>query len=609
MISRRILAGLAIACLLGAAAQRAVASDFSEALERADGVRTSDPEQFREILHRLDRNADTATPRERMHLQLLHTYRMTMSGEMPQAISGLESLIDNRDADIEIRFRAGSFLANTYALTRDFTKGMAVLEDTLALEDGIESQELRSQAHLSATVLYNQVGQYGLGQHYAEKVLATGPQGRLHCFSQNLRLEALQGLGQASEDAAYFDAIERCKAIGEPIGTNLVRTYLARKWHADGRTSQALDLLQRHLGEVIDTRYKHLIGEFHALIAEYSLALDRVDAAESHANSVLAQGEGVLHTLPRVTAYKVLYSIAERRGESQAALEFHKRYADADKAHLNEAKARELAYQLVRHETLQKNQQIELLDQRNRVLELQQKVVEKSAQNTQLIALLLVAVLGSIGYWAYKTKRLQMRLRRMAEIDMLTGICNRHHFTQKAERALAQCARADEPAALVMFDLDHFKQINDRYGHPAGDCALRHVAEACVPLCRPVDCFGRLGGEEFGILLPGCDLPAGERLAEACIARLAAIHTADCGHVFEITASFGVTGSTHSGYDLNRMLSHADKALYRAKRAGRNRVRVYVGETPRQTVPAGEPAPPTPDVAEEGRPARSIAVS
>ncbi|MEZ0470313.1 sensor domain-containing diguanylate cyclase [Luteimonas salinilitoris] len=601
MKSNHIHAGLMLACLLGVAAHGVAASEFKQILEHADQIRTSDPKRFREVLLELDRIADTATPQERRHLQMLQAYRMTMSGEMAKAISGLESLIESPDADLETRFRAGSFLANTYALTRDFNKGMVVLEATLALEDRIESQELRSQAYLSATVLYNQVGQYGLGQHYAEKVIDTEPDGRLRCFSQNLRLEALQGQGQASDDAAYFDAIEQCNAIGEPIGTNLVRTYLARKWHDDGRTAQALDLLKQHLDEVIGTQYKHLIGEFNALIAEYSLALGQVEAAESHANSALAESEGFLHTLPLVTAYKVLYSIAESRGESDAALKFHRRYADADKAHLNEAKARELAYQLVRHETLQKNQQIELLDQRNRVLELQQKVVEKSAQNTQLIALLLVAVLGSIGYWAYKTKRLQVRLRRMAEIDMLTGICNRHHFTQKAERALALCAKAGEAATLVMFDLDHFKQINDRFGHPAGDCALRHVAAACLSLCRPVDCFGRLGGEEFGILLPGCDLRDGERLAEACIARLAAIHTADCGHVFEVTASFGVTCSAHSGYDLNRMLSHADKALYRAKRAGRNRLRVYADETPRSTVPAG--------VAEDPESARSVALS
>ena len=129
-----------------------------------------------------------------------------------------------------------------------------------------------------------------------------------------------------------------------------------------------------------------------------------------------------------------MYRIAEARDDSDQALVYFRRYAEVDKAYLNEVKARELAYQIVRQETLEKSQQIQRLDSQNQLLKLQRKVEQQAAQNTRLIIVLLVLLLATIAYWAYKTKRVQMSLKHLAETDALTGICNRHHFTQLAEQ-------------------------------------------------------------------------------------------------------------------------------------------------------------------------------
>ena len=137
-----------------------------------------------------------------------------------------------------------------------------------------------------------------------------------------------------------------------------------------------------------------------------------------------------------------------------------------------------------------------------------------------------------------------------------------------------------ESAAVIMFDLDRFKAINDTYGHDTGDWVLKQVADTCSGLCRRIDHFGRIGGEEFAILLHGCELQAAIRLAEDCRIRLANIETRDSGHAFAITASFGVSVSRHSGYGLAELMSHADLVLYRAKRGGRNRVHAYTGDLP-----------------------------
>jgi len=221
-----------------------------------------------------------------------------------------------------------------------------------------------------------------------------------------------------------------------------------------------------------------------------------------------------------------------------------------------------------------------LLNQQNQLLQLQQRVQKQANQNMGLLVVLLGFLLAGLGYWAYKIKRMHRSLRRIAETDALTGISNRHHFTQQAERSLSQCARAGESAAVIMIDLDRFKAINDTYGHEAGDWVLKQVAVTCAGLCRRIDHFGRIGGEEFAILLHGCELKSAVRLAEDCRVRLSEIETRPCGHTFPVTASFGVSATAQSGYGLAELMSHADLMLYRAKREGRNRVRAYNGDLP-----------------------------
>jgi len=283
---------------------------------------------------------------------------------------------------------------------------------------------------------------------------------------------------------------------------------------------------------------------------------------------------------PLVSAYRTLYLIAERRGDFKIALGYYRHYADAEKGYLNEVKTRELAYQIVRAENQQKNQQIQLLNRQNNLLQLQQRVEQQKAANSRMVMLFFAIFTLLVALWGYKTRRLHASLRRMAETDALTGICNRHHFTVLAEQTLAQCARNGSHVALIMLDLDHFKSINDNYGHVTGDWVLKQVAKVGQELCRPVDHFGRLGGEEFAILLNGCDLKAATRVAEDFRVRIGGIQSADSGFNFRITASFGVTCSMMAAYDLDKLLSQADQVLYRAKREGRDRVVAFAHELP-----------------------------
>jgi diguanylate cyclase (GGDEF)-like protein/PAS domain S-box-containing protein len=170
-------------------------------------------------------------------------------------------------------------------------------------------------------------------------------------------------------------------------------------------------------------------------------------------------------------------------------------------------------------------------------------------------------------------KQLERELKRRAQTDVLTGLNNRRHFYELAEQELARARRYGKPLAMLMLDVDHFKQVNDIYGHHAGDAALRKLSEVCIATLREIDIIGRYGGEEFVVLLPETDslraLEAAERLRHA-------LAEADVplagGDLLRFTVSIGVTNLAATDADLDSVLKRADKGLYEAKNSGRNRV-------------------------------------
>ena len=157
--------------------------------------------------------------------------------------------------------------------------------------------------------------------------------------------------------------------------------------------------------------------------------------------------------------------------------------------------------------------------------------------------------------------------------DLLTGIANRAAFLESAERVLERCRRDSSPVSVMMFDLDRFKAVNDTHGHAVGDAVIRTFCEITASALRPNDAFGRMGGEEFAVVLAGSSIEAAFVRAERIRASFAESCRFVRDHQVNATVSGGVSTSVNAEQTLDTLLEYSDVALYGAKAEGRNRIK------------------------------------
>lgn len=194
-----------------------------------------------------------------------------------------------------------------------------------------------------------------------------------------------------------------------------------------------------------------------------------------------------------------------------------------------------------------------------------------------------IAFAANLAAIAIENRQVHEELERQAHTDYLTGLANRRHFLEQAESELARTLRYGRDLSILMFDIDHFKRINDTYGHKVGDIVLKKLSMICLATLRNVDVIGRIGGEEFAVLLPETEseqaMDAAERLRAAIASAQVMLNG---GLPLRFTASFGVATLSEKGANIDMLLNQADQALYLAKKDGRNQVRMYRDEQAKQ---------------------------
>ena len=201
--------------------------------------------------------------------------------------------------------------------------------------------------------------------------------------------------------------------------------------------------------------------------------------------------------------------------------------------------------------------------------ELEDRVAIRTAELKRINEMLIAEI--------EERKRMEKQLHHLATTDPLTGVLNRRHFFELAKQEFDRSQRYDRKISIILFDVDHFKEINDTYGHIAGDQLLQTIVERFIRNLRQMDIFGRYGGDEFVILLPETNTDQARLAAE----RLHQIVTSDpvetSRGIIPIQISIGVASLENSD-DMENLLIKTDQALYKAKETGRNRVVVFDDE-------------------------------
>jgi diguanylate cyclase (GGDEF)-like protein len=584
-----LIGSLALFAGVACATEPATTDESEVLLQQAEtqACPTALTEQCVSLLRRLDSMADQLSPERRQHLRYLQAWQAVLGGDYQKSDALIEGILSHSQ-DPNLSLQAAILQVNSLSEQSRFEEAFRQLSRLIvSLQDGVGiTPRMREKGFVVASSLYADAGQYELASYYANEIFRQGlASDGYTCVDDHARISALFGSGQwEGIESLMAQGIEVCIKEGNSLYANGIRYFAAKLDVSRGHPEQAIALLRKNYPAAERDGYAPQLAQFNALLAAAYYETGQLQLARESALAAITHGTHNHYAESISTAYRILYLGAKQQGDVASALAYHERYMTADKGYLDELSAKALAFQTVQQQVAAKKLQIDTLNKQNRILQLQQSLDRSASETNRLYIILLLTVLGFIAFWTYRIKRSQLRFMKLARRDGLTGIFNRQHFVSSAELQLQYCRKSSRQACLVLIDLDHFKVVNDTHGHAVGDRVLKRAVAACQKHLRSTDIFGRLGGEEFGIVLPECTLEQALGRAEQIRAAIADAAGSDDSLAVAVSASFGVATIERSGYDLRKLLIDADDGLYRAKREGRNRVRVCDDAQPRERV-------------------------
>lgn len=580
LASAVVLAGFLLCMDSRAASPAVVVPSIATLLDQAEQASNTDHGRFQGLLKQLHQRDEQLTSAQRWHLRQLDAWELSFGGDYAKAAPIFQDIIDH-SGDKSLSALAMSTLIKDKFRDHQYVEAYA-LANTLMAELP-EVTDPRSRVAALGTIIQmlnsSAVGQNDLALSYARQMKASIPSPAGQCSARVYETQSLLYAGKLTSDSPEFQkAFDACATANRPLVADGLRLDQAGFMVDEGHAKRAITYLRRMTPEIQRTRYPGYIASLSVTLAlAYQSMGDTANARKFALASLATPGASGVQWIGQ-TANDVLYKVEKREGHGTAALAYYEKYVALDKAAMDDAKTRALAYQMVKQQVLAKKLKLDALDKQNRILELSQALASQAQETSRLFIALLLVVIAFIVAVLLWLRRSQLRFRRIARHDGLTGSLNREHYFEEAERTLRRLHKAGVDACLVMLDLDHFKQVNDTYGHAAGDEVLRRAVSVCRRELRESDVFGRLGGEEFGILMPACSREQGIAIATRIRQTLAATSMVlNSDTTIMVSASFGLACSAISGHALSALYGDADAALYRAKEGGRNQLVVGGG--------------------------------
>ncbi len=314
-----------------------------------------------------------------------------------------------------------------------------------------------------------------------------------------------------------------------------------------------------------------VVKQTQSLLGQIDLAEGYPARALAAFNDILANGASDMPPRQVAPLYRLRANAHAALGNTAAAYadldEYTRRFtATNETRRVRQVVALRARFEIDRELDRNAALQLELAQSKERQAQLQRRTWLAISAGALVITLLTALLMGA---------RLHRRqLAKLANLDALTGLPNRRHSAHLAGAALERAARNSEPLTLALIDLDHFKVINDRCGHAGGDQVLKEFAHLSRDVLRAGDIFGRWGGEEFLLVMPGAALDTAMAVVERLRARARAISAPGTGEPISVSLSAGLATNDSNLHSLDALVARADIALYRAKHDGRNLVRI-----------------------------------
>jgi diguanylate cyclase (GGDEF)-like protein len=482
----------------------------------------------------------------------------------------------NQSEDTTLKHRTVVSLVNLHQLTGNFYKafsyGLQFSDEKYAAVE----EELKATGFIVMALAMMDSGLYEESANLVRRI-------QLDKVSARVRCTALYLTGQiAYKSGIFVKSFEQIKADNEQCSAEKQMLYALLTDNAislvylnQNKPELALQLLKQKHQAVEAFGYENLTMAWRAtLVKAYVELQNKIETAvavkqlENSLDSKAMENSLEVASLvyPGLAgSYKLLGDLPK----AMHYLELHQHtYQKANNRQMTAA----LAYYAALMQAAERKQEISQLNQQTRQLQLENDLAKAESVNNRLYLLVAVTVLLLLMTVLYRTHRSGLKLKERVTFDKLTRVFSRDHFEDVLATALTQTQNQQQMLGFVLFDLDNFKQVNDSYGHQTGDWILQQAANAAQQCLRKSDAIGRVGGEEFAILLQDCDLDMSCALAESVRLAIADIDTTPTGHKFAVSASLGVSTAQDSGYNARRLFSNADEALYLAKQSGRNKV-------------------------------------
>lgn len=550
--------------------------DFDQALNELDVLLQSDLSAAQKKLTEYETAFSGLTPTQKGRLRIDRAISYIFVSEYAKALDDLhqaETLITSS----ELLASVYSYKATVYIGMRDYDKALSAVAKALALVVNIDDITIKRHSYLRIANIYSEMDAYSDMGLYANKVLQLAQETDVRDICHAKLLRAIYLLGVKSPDAfdAFEDSRQYCDAKQFPLLATMSMKGKGMVLQERGDYLGARAILLLALKGYEAFQFQLEISHVHALLAENYFATGELVQAKSHAVKVLTFPDDNSYIEHKHIAYKVFAELMAADKQFEQAYEYSRKEQHYNQLIFDESRMKTLAYQAAKFNADEQAREINLLNKERELYIAQQMVKEREYTNMLMFITILVGGLFFLAILLVVGHLQKRRFMRMAKMDALTGVLNRGAGQDLGENLFVQVAARGEDFCVILFDLDHFKRINDSYGHGTGDWALKKVVEVLKPHIRNGDVFARIGGEEFALFLPYANEAKGLDVAELCRSRIEAIDTHLSGHKFTITASFGVSGMTKDDLSLDPLLHRADMALYTAKSNGRNCVSCY----------------------------------